>query len=298
MLIPIAAFFVFAVVMIAWGVITGEIAGPTKSKKLLDLRHRLWAGAPDEAGVDLLDRTRVVFVQVVDASGELLGTVRRQGRRAFVLHDAWGLPVGLIKRRSGAGVDYALRDRSGRDLGTISDYWHLAERAEPPRTDRWTRLKKALDGHVAREHVLELRDPHLNRESRALLLGAAASVYLAFQALPRRWRLTAFHLVVTCPGLPPDQRATTEKRGGLEQKDPATKRPQCGCRARTPRHVDKGRLPSGPAGREAHAATRRGAGQRLALRLGTRVFRKTHGGRLVPKGRSVVASRPSSLGLV
>jgi hypothetical protein len=253
MLIPIAAFLAFAVVMIAWGVITGEIGGPPESKKLLDLRHALWTGAPDEAGVDLLDRTRVVFVQmnereqrldhrledtdgreigtaleqprprslskngprsrfstvrveisdhtgrkrlvvvrpsgltvqplqVIDASGELVGTVKREGRRTFLVHDPWGLPIGLIEGRNRAGVDYALKDRSGREIGTISDYWHLAERTKPPRTDRWTRLKKALDGHVAREHVLELTDPHLNRESRALLLGAAASVYLAFQA--------------------------------------------------------------------------------------------------------------------
>jgi hypothetical protein len=220
---------------------------------LLDLRQALWGDASDETGVDLLDRARVVFVQmngweqrldhrledtdgreigmalekprprflskngprsrfstvrveisdrsgtkrlevvrpsgltmqplqVIDASGELFGTVRRQGRRTFVVHDPWGLPIGLIERRSGGGVDYALKDRSGRELGTISDYWHLAERTKPPRTDRWTRLKKALHGGVAREHVLEFTDPHLNRESRALLLGAAASVYLAFQA--------------------------------------------------------------------------------------------------------------------
>jgi hypothetical protein len=252
MLTPIAAFLAFAVVVLAWGMITGEICGPPKSQKLLDLRHRLWADASDEAGVDLLDRTRVVFVQmngweqrldhrledtdgreigaaleqprprflskngprsrfstvrveisdhtgrkrlevvrpsgltvqplqVVDASGELLGTVKRQGRRTFLVHDPWGLPVGLVEGRNRAGVDYALKDRSGRELGTISDYRHLAERAEPPRSDRWTRLKKALDGHVAREHVLQLTDPHLNRESRALLLGAAASIYLAFQ---------------------------------------------------------------------------------------------------------------------
>jgi hypothetical protein len=64
MLIPIAAFLAFAVVVIAWGVITGEIGGPPESKKLLDLRHGLWTGAPDEAGVDLLDRTRVVLVQM------------------------------------------------------------------------------------------------------------------------------------------------------------------------------------------------------------------------------------------
>ena len=83
-------------------------------------------------------------LQVIDASGELLGTVRRQGRRTFVVHDPWGLPFGLIERRSGGGVDYALKDRSGRELGTISDYWHLAERTKSPRTDRSTRLKKAL----------------------------------------------------------------------------------------------------------------------------------------------------------
>jgi hypothetical protein len=248
---------VVVLVMIGWVVIAPKIPGAldplqSESKKLLDLRHRLWAGASNETGVDLLDRTRVVFVQmngweqrldhrledpyggqigmalqqprprslskngprsrfstvrveisdhtgrkrlevvrpsgltmqplqVIDASGELLGTVKRQGRRTFVVQNPWGLPVGLIEGRSGAGVDYALKDRSGRDLGTISDYWHLAERAKPPRTDRWSRLKKALDGHVAREHVLELTDPHLSHELHALLLGAAASVYLAFQ---------------------------------------------------------------------------------------------------------------------
>jgi hypothetical protein len=249
---------VVALMMIAWVVIAPKIPGAldplqSESNKLRNLRQRLWADASDETGVDLLDRTRVVFVQmngweqrldhrledtdgreigtalqqprprslskngprsrfstvhveisdhwgtkrlevvrpagltvqplqVIDASGELLGTVKRQGRRTFLVHDPWGHPIGLIEGRSGAGVDYALKDRSGRDLGTISDYWHLAERAEPLRTDKWTRLKRALDGHVAREHVLEFTDPHLNRESRALLLGAAASVYLAFQA--------------------------------------------------------------------------------------------------------------------
>jgi hypothetical protein len=203
---------VVALMMIGWIVIAPKIPGAldplqSESKKLLELRHALWGDASDETGVDLLDRARVVFVQmngweqrldhrledtdgreigmaleqprprflskngprprfstvrveisdrsgtkrlevvrpsgltmqplqVIDSSGELLGTVRRQGRRTFVVHDHWGLPIGLIERRSGGGVDYALKDRSGRELGTISDYWHLAERTKPPRTEQ------------------------------------------------------------------------------------------------------------------------------------------------------------------
>ncbi len=60
---------VVALMMIAWVVIAPKIPGAleplqSESKTLLDLRHRLWGEASDEAGVDLLDRTRVVFVQM------------------------------------------------------------------------------------------------------------------------------------------------------------------------------------------------------------------------------------------
>jgi hypothetical protein len=176
-----------------------EVCDHTGRKRLEVVRPRGWT---------------MKALQVVDASGELLGTVRRQGRRTFVLHDAWGLPVGLIERRSGAGVDHALKDPSGREIGTISDYWHLAERTKPPRTDRWTRLKKALDGHVAREHVLEFTDPHLTRESFSCspTRGGRERLPRVSGPLPRRRRLTAFYSLSRAPGFRPSSRATTARR--------------------------------------------------------------------------------------
>jgi len=94
--------------------------------------------------------------------------------------------MGLIERRShGNAVDYALKDRFGREIGTTSGYWHLAERTKPPRTDTWSRLRKASHRSVAGTHVFELVDPHVSPEFRALLLAAAAAYISRFRLLSK-----------------------------------------------------------------------------------------------------------------
>jgi hypothetical protein len=111
-------------------------------------------------------------LQILDSNGQAIGTVRRQGRRSHVLLDRWREPIVWVERRSrGYAVDYTLTDRSGRLVGTISDFEHLVDKG----------AKRRLPTNEAREHVLELTDPQMGSEPRALLLALASSVYLALQ---------------------------------------------------------------------------------------------------------------------
>jgi hypothetical protein len=132
----------------------------------------------DDNGVKRLEVVRQAGLttqplQIWDNTSQLLGTVRRQGRRSFLLLDRWSGPIVWIERRSrGYAVDYALTDRSGTLIGRISDFKHLAEDAG---------TKRRFHTTEAREHVLELADPQIGSETRALLLALASSVYLALQ---------------------------------------------------------------------------------------------------------------------
>jgi hypothetical protein len=67
------------------------------------------------------------------------------------------------------------------DVGFISDLPHLIERASiPAGNGTAASLRKALKDLQPPEHVLELQLP-ASRVFRSLMLGAAASVYLALQ---------------------------------------------------------------------------------------------------------------------
>jgi len=131
----------------------------------------------DERGVKRLEVVRPAGLtnqplQILDNYGQALGTLRRQGRRSFVLLDRWSQPIVWVERMSrGYAVDYTLADRSGRPLGRISDFRHLADDG----------TKRRLPTTEAREHVLEVSDPQMDSEHRALLLAVASSVYLALQ---------------------------------------------------------------------------------------------------------------------
>jgi hypothetical protein len=90
--------------------------------------------------------------------------------------------IGTIVRRSrGYAVDYALLDARELDVGFISDLPHLLERASIQAGDGTAAsLRKAVKEPQPSEHVLELQEP-ASREFRSLMLGAAASVFLALQ---------------------------------------------------------------------------------------------------------------------
>jgi hypothetical protein len=96
--------------------------------------------------------------------------------------DASGTRIGTIVRRSrGYTVDYALLDACDVHVGFISDLPHLIERATVPAGNGTAAsLWKALRAVQPPEHVLELQLP-ASRVFRSLMLGAAASVYLALQ---------------------------------------------------------------------------------------------------------------------
>lgn len=121
-------------------------------------------------------------LEIVDGIGARVGTIARDGRRSFAVLDAPGTRIGTIVRRSrGHAVDYALLDACGVDVGFISDLPHLIERASIlAATGTAASLRKALKEHQPPEHVLELQLP-TSRVFRSLMLGAAASVYLALQ---------------------------------------------------------------------------------------------------------------------
>lgn len=120
-------------------------------------------------------------LEIFDASGLPVGTIKRDGRRSFAVLDASGVRTGRIVRRSrGHTVDYALMDSASVEVGSISDFRHRTKRAAGPIRDGKARLLKEVLAEQPTEHVLELHTP-ASRVFRSLMLGAAASVYLALQ---------------------------------------------------------------------------------------------------------------------
>jgi hypothetical protein len=121
-------------------------------------------------------------LEIFDGIGAPVGTIARDGRRSFAVLDASGTRIGTIVRRSrGYTVDYALLDACDVHVGFISDLPHLIERATVPAGNGTAAsLWKALRAVQPPEHVLELQLP-ASRVFRSLMLGAAASVYLALQ---------------------------------------------------------------------------------------------------------------------
>jgi hypothetical protein len=125
-------------------------------------------------------------LEIFDGTGTRVGTIARDGRRSFAMRDASGARIGTIVRRSGGyTVDYALLDAFDVDVGFISDFPHVIERASVPVSNapatsrRWPSIRIFAAGQPP-EHVLELRLP-ASRTFRSLMLGAAASVYLTLQ---------------------------------------------------------------------------------------------------------------------
>ncbi len=126
-------------------------------------------------------RTRPL--EIFDGSGALVGTIARDRRRSFAVLDASGVRIGTIARRSwGYKIDYALMDSSGGEVGSISDLSHLTKGASGPVSGaRTTFLRDVFEGGgQPKEHVLEIQAP-ASRAFRSMMLGAAASVYLALQ---------------------------------------------------------------------------------------------------------------------
>jgi hypothetical protein len=121
-------------------------------------------------------------LEVFDGIGARVGTIARDGRRSRAVLDAAGMRIGTIVRRScGYAVDYALLDACDVNVGFISDLPHLIERASLPAGDGTAAsLRNAVKESQPSEHVLELYEP-ASREFRSLMLGAAASVFLALQ---------------------------------------------------------------------------------------------------------------------
>lgn len=112
----------------------------------------------------------------------LRGTVARHGRRRFALRDACGTQIGTIERKSrGYAVDYTVADAAGGEVGTISDFAHIARRlAGPVSADDGGLLRRMLGTGQPSEHVLEIAGP-VTPDLRLLMLAAAEAVFLALQ---------------------------------------------------------------------------------------------------------------------
>jgi hypothetical protein len=122
-------------------------------------------------------------IDIFDGSGGPVGTIAHVSRRASTVLDASGTRIGTIDRRSrGYAVDYALMDSSGLEVGSISDFAHLTERASGiVRNDKMTFVRDVFLGTgQPNAHVLEMHTP-VSRAFRSLMLGAAACVYLFLQ---------------------------------------------------------------------------------------------------------------------
>jgi len=112
---------------------------------------------------------------VFDEARNPVGTVEHERRRQFALREELGGRLGTIRRTSALyRVDYTIEDATGAQVGTISDFAHLAKRlgvVGPRLSSKWNQPD---------EHVLEIMAP-VSRDLRLLMLGAAAAVYLTLQ---------------------------------------------------------------------------------------------------------------------